>query len=623
MTNLLEMFDTRAMRFFFSVLVVVFCMEARAQSEARLENVIVRSIGLGVLNEDDLKAQGSKTLAEILRSIPGVDVSSAGGAGQPTSVFIRGAKSEHTLVLIDGFEANDPTTSARTFDFSSLTAENLERVEVFTGPQSARFGADAMGGVINIITKKGRARSERAVSYEGGSYQTHRLSARASGLVGRFDYSLGASHMFSDGFSAAEGASSEEPDSLVRSAISSRFGWKFSDTENLDLTFRLIEAATKLDVSGGPQGDDPNYDSHSRQYVANAKFDSVSFENRLRSTYQAGAGRMSRRYDNDPDPVQAQDYHETFESESSKLETSQKLSLASNSELELLLQYRREVAASNQTFNGAKSALPKAEQSIFGQAILHRWTPSNWTIESAVRHDDLPNHSAAIWNGSIRVVHAGPSTTVRADVGTGFKHPSLFQLYSNFGFRGLKPERATNVDISVEQKLAEQALLSFSYFQMRFEDLVDFDFVNSRYMNIAHASIAGLEAQLSMSPWAEWVFSLATKFMRTRDGVSGLELLRRPRFSATAGVEWRDEDRGLGAELQARFSGDRDDVDPVSFGRIRLPSYTVGSLRLRYDFKTGYEGFLRVENLFNQSYQEIAGYRTSARSYYVGVSAEF
>lgn len=622
------MVNTHPMRFLLATFVLLLALGAHAQSadsssEVRMDGVVVRSSGYGVLNEEDLKGQGSKTLAEILRTVPGIDVSSSGGAGQPTSVFIRGAKSEHTLVLIDGFEANDPTSTARAFDFSSLTAENLERVEIYKGAQSARFGADAIGGVINIITKKGRIPAERSASYEGGSYQTHRLSGRVSGQIEKFDYAFGVSHLNSEGFSASQGAPNEERDPMSRSTISSRLGWKFSETENFDFNLRLIEAATKLDVSGGPQGDDPNYDSRSRQYVGNAKFESSAFQNRLRSSYQAGFGSVRRQYDNDPDPIQTQNYHETFRSQLMRFETSQKVALSESSEVEMLIQYREEAASSDQLLNGVQSSLARVDQSVFGQAFLYRWAPDTWVIESALRRDDVSIGDATEWNGSLSATHSWATTVLRVNAGTGFKPPSLFQIYSRFGSRGLKSERAINVDASVEQKIGDMSLISLSYFQTRFENMIDFDFVTSLYSNVARAKTEGLEAQVSFSPYSQWIVSLATKLMKTRDEVSGLELLRRPRVSTTAGLEWRDEEGGLVAELQARFFGDRDDIDPLSFDRTRLPSYAVWSSRLRYRFTPGWECSLRVENISNQSYQEIAGYRTSARAYYAGISAEF
>jgi len=161
--------------------VVPSVMSAQEAGEEKIEEIVVtatrietptREVGssITVITDQEIKEKQKTTVLEVLRSVPGLDVVQSGGPGRTTSVFIRGAKSEHTLVLIDGIELNDPISTGRSYDFADLTTDNIERIEIIRGPQSTLYGSDAIGGVINIITKKGKGKPSGFASVEGGSF---------------------------------------------------------------------------------------------------------------------------------------------------------------------------------------------------------------------------------------------------------------------------------------------------------------------------------------------------------------------------------------------------------------------------------------------------------------------
>ena len=156
-----------------------------------------------VITAEEIQRRQYRSVPHALRSVPGLHVVQTGGPGQQTSVFMRGANSNHTLVLIDGVEASDPSSPAGAVDFSNLWLDNVERIEIVRGPQSTLYGSDAMGGIINIITKRGEGPPTARARFMGGSYGTTRDAVSVSGGTCRYDYSLSGSYFYADGFSAA------------------------------------------------------------------------------------------------------------------------------------------------------------------------------------------------------------------------------------------------------------------------------------------------------------------------------------------------------------------------------------------------------------------------------------
>jgi vitamin B12 transporter len=180
-----------------------------------------------VITAEDLKKTGKKSVGEVLRDVPGVAVMQNGAFGGSTSVYLRGSKPGHTLVLIDGVEVNDPISTDRSFDFAHFTTDNIERIEVVSGPQSTLYGSDAMGGVINIITKKGKGRPKFELSSEGGSHQTFRESIGFGGGTEKLNYSISALRLDSEGISKAIDGSEE--DGYENTTISSKTGYRIFD----------------------------------------------------------------------------------------------------------------------------------------------------------------------------------------------------------------------------------------------------------------------------------------------------------------------------------------------------------------------------------------------------------
>jgi len=220
-----------------------------------------------VITKQELE-QTKKTFAiEALQEVLGLTILQSGAVGSSASVMLRGANSEHTLVMIDGVEVNDPITPSRTYDFSHIRVEGIERIEILRGPQSTLYGSDAMAGVINIITQKGQGKPRFQLSSLGGSYGTFSGTAGLTGSIEKLHYSFWASSLTSQGFSAANAAleGNSEADGYKNLSLSFRTGYKASDNIDLDISARFIDTHSDIDNYGSAFGDDPNniqkYDS--------------------------------------------------------------------------------------------------------------------------------------------------------------------------------------------------------------------------------------------------------------------------------------------------------------------------------------------------------------------------
>ncbi len=244
-----------------------------------------------VITRADLDRANRSTVLDVLEDVVGTAAVRSGGIGAAASIMLRGGNSEHTLVLLDGVEINDPMNPSRSCDLAHIALDQVERIEVLRGPQSTLFGSDALGGVVNIITRTGEGRPKLSLYGSAGSLSTSESRLGISGSTRRVSYSLGASYLKSGGISAADKAlaGNTEKDGYRRLSLTGRAGLKLAPNLDLDLTVRGLLTRSEIDNFGGPFGDDPN---NSQRY------DSLFARAQLRGLYrkrplgvQAGRGR--------------------------------------------------------------------------------------------------------------------------------------------------------------------------------------------------------------------------------------------------------------------------------------------------------------------------------------------
>ena len=594
-----------------------------------------REVGssITVITAEQIREQGKTTVADVLRSIPSLTVAQSGGPGQVASVFLRGAKSEHTLVLIDGVEMNDPSSTGRGFDFGKLTVSNIERIEIVRGPQSTLYGSDAMGGVINIITKKGTGGFSGFLSASGGSYHTFTEQAGISGSTDVFNYSADVSRMDTDGFSAAgKRHGNPEKDGNASTTLSTRLGITPAKNFDADLILRYANAHFDMDNSGGAGGDDPNNQGKSKQFFLRAQSRLSLFQDLWEQKFSFSLSDHSQTFRNDVDADHPLDLdRSTYDGRIVKFDWQHNLYLHESNTLTLGAEAKRETASSTYFSDGPwgpyTSDFDEKSARIIGfylQDQIRLW--DSWFTTLGVRVD---HHSRFGTKPTFRAASSylfrETSTRIKGSYGTGFKAPSLYQLYSVYGDQNLDPEKSTGWDAGVEQSFYQGRMtLDVTYFRNNFKNLVDFDSATSKYRNVGKAESKGVEITLSGRATETLSVRAGYVYTDTEDKTTGEKLLRRPTNKVSLGVNHRFLAKG-DTDLEVVWVGSRDDFDYSSFpsARVKLSSYTLVNLAASYDITKNIKLLGRMENLLNERYEEVFGYGTPGFSVYGGIRISF
>ncbi len=584
--------------------------------------VPVRKSGssITVITAADIAARKAFTVADVLRSVPGLDVVQSGGLGKTTSVFLRGANSQHTLVLIDGIEVNDPSSPGARFDFAHLTVDNIERIEILRGPQSTLYGSDAIGGVIQIFTKPGRGKPRYGLSAEGGSYGTWKTGGSASGQYRKLRYSVAATHLASNGFSAADDRlGNDEDDGYRNTTVSARAAWQALDNLNLDAAVRYQNSDTDLDSCGGPNCDDPNYTQKGDQVFARTQAALDLLDHRWRQQLRLAYSRTERRFRDRPNPGDTFVDNSAFRGEKFKLDWQNTVTPTDWDTLVLGITTETEwmntdsIPTHSATTNG-----------YYGENRL-KWL-ERFVTTAGVRLDDHEHAGDKVtWRVTQAVLIPETGTKLHGSYGKGFKAPSLFQLFAPAGFFGpignsnLKPERSRGWDVGIDQRFwNERILLGATWFHNQFSNLIDFQF-GTGYVNLTSARSAGLETYAEIRPLDFLTLRGTYTYTNTEDNQDE-QLRRRPRHKGSF-------DADIALTETAHFHVNVLVVGSRRFSAFsikrKLSNYTVVNLAGDYRVTPWLTLYGRIDNAFDQEYEEVPGYGTSRVAGYGGFRLTF
>ena len=619
------------------------------EKEVTLEEVVVTATrvetpieeiasSITVISSKEIESRQKTTVLEALRDIPGLDVVQTGGLGGYTSIFLRGANSEHTLVMMDGVEVNDPISPGRSYNFSHLTVDNIERIEIIRGPQSTLYGSDAMGGVVNIITKKGEGKPKFLLSAEGGSFTTFRETTGISGGNKWVNYSFALSRFDTKGISAASKKDGNyERDGYENTSLSARLG--FSPIDNLDIDFilRYINAKTELDNSAGVGGDDPNYVQKSNQFLFKTLVSLSLFNDLWIQKLGFALNDHNRDIENKKDSQHPFDCENgRYDGQLIKFEWQHHLNLHKTNALTFGLDLDREEGKSKyyweSTWGPGESAFPKKTAHINGYYIqdeIKLWERFFGTF--GIRIDD---HSRFGTETNYRIAPAylikETDTKIKGTFGTGFKAPSLYQLFAPatlwgpIGNKNLKPEKSRGWDFGIEQELLKKrVVLGATYFRNDFKDLIQFDW-GQGYVNITEAKTEGVELSASAKPIDDLTLRISYTYTDTEDKTTGEALIRRPKNKIGFDLNYHFLSKG-NVNLGVIYVGRRDDLDfSISPSRrVKLDPYTLVNLAVSYDINKNFQLFGRVENLLDKEYEEAKGFGTPGLSFFGGIKLSF
>ncbi|WP_198670703.1 TonB-dependent siderophore receptor [Oceanicella sp. SM1341] len=588
-----------------------------------------REVGSAVtiIGAEELEERQVRVVSDVLRSVPGVSVNRTGTIGGLTQVRLRGSEGNQTLVIIDGIEVNDPASGSE-FDFAHLLAQDIARIEVLRGPQSALYGSDAVGGVINIITRKGEGAPSVSGEIEGGTRASFSGHATLSGATEGFDYLASIGTLRTEGFSsAAEWLGNPERDGYRNTTSFAKLGFDPLSNLRIDLVGRWTDfRAESDDFIGGIGATDAPSASDGRQLFGRAQARLDLFEGRWQNTF--GVSRTQHQLNYLADGAVTSRY----EGNKTKLDWQSTLALRATAlpevshRITFALEYEEDEATSESAWSSFDRSI--GQTGMVGEYQLGLW--DDLFLTASVRQDmnDLFG-DATTWRTTAAYTFDATGTKLRASYGTGVKNPTLFELYGYTdtyqGNPDLDPETARGWDMGIDQAFwQDRGTLSVTYFNQRITDLIQGTGETS--VNVAGTSaIEGVELGLALEPVDALTFRASYTWMNGEDA-TGAELVRRPRHSASLDVNYRFLSGKANVNLGLVWNGAQKDwAYDAAYTRsvVSLDSYTLVNLAAAYKVSEAAELFARVENLFDTEYEEVYTYGGAGRTAYAGLRVAF
>ncbi len=579
-----------------------------------------------VITAEDIKKSGKLTVEAVLRDVPGLTVMQTGALGGEASVFMRGANSGQTLVMIDGVEVNDPMSTGRAFNFANLLTDDIERIEVVRGPQSTLYGSDAMAGLINIITRKGEGKPKAEASFEGGSHGTFTEHFGLNGAaIDKFDYSFSATRLDSSGISKAYNGSENDP--YHNTSLSTKLGYKIFDNAKLSLSVNYVDARTGVDY--GANQDLSNYTSWSKDLSTKFAFDQAinSWWTHILSFSYHDIRRKDKQ---EWDPVYGY-VNDWYKGNNKKAEWQHNISPVKWNILTAGFEYEDESGSSYYESDGAYGPYSNKQdrKSIDNMGYYFQDQLKIWNrlfITPGVRIDDHEIFGTeTTYKISTAFLITETGTRLKGNWGTGFKAPTLYQLYDpTYGNVNLKAEESKSYDFGFEQNFFKDKLsFDLTYFHNDFRNMLDIS--NSKYINVGKAITKGFEVGAKIKPLENLTFGVNFTYTDTEDKETGLELLRRPKRQANFDINWGFLPKA-NLNLGVNYVGARKDATwDASYNKtiITQKAYAIVRMAASYDITKHFQVFGRVENLFDKEYQEVYGYGTLGRSFYAGIKGSF
>jgi vitamin B12 transporter len=585
---------------------------------------------VSVLTADDIERNQWRTLPDALRALPGVQVEQAGGPGSVAAVFIWGANANHTKIIVDGVDASDPSTPNGAFDFSQILLSDVARIEVLRGPQSGLYGSDAIGGVILIETKKGEGEAHVTGSLEGGSFGTFNQNAAVSGSDRGLNYAFNVGHFRStetpvtplDLLPPGQIRNDDLYDNLT---LSSRLGLDLSDQFGLGFVVRYTRSS--LDFTGPddlhftmPAAEPSNQIDQQLYTRGEARwtlFDGA-FENRFGLAYTDDWTRQfdGTAFEIHESPLSYDIGHRVKGDWRGKYTIAPEETLLFGAEAELDQIVASPITAQNGNQAGFVEWQGKIVDRLYGSASLR------------YDHNDAFG-SAVTWHVAPIYTIDATGTQLKASAGTGFKAPTLNQLfvsYPAFNFTAnpdLQPERSLGYDFGFEQPVANNRFrFGATYFHNDISDLIDYNETFTTLINIGRATIDGGESFASFAVTPQIDLRADYTYTVARDDQTGQELLRRPRNKASLTGSWRPLDK-LTLAASVIYVGSRLDVNYAGTADVRAPPYTLVNLDASYQLTATVAVFARVENLLNEHYEDVVGFLRPGLGVFGGVRVAF
>ena len=587
---------------------------------SRTEQTLAQTLShTTVITRKDIEASQAADVPALLKGLAGVEVYQSGGTGKQSSLFMRGTNSSHTLVLLDGVRIGSAT--AGTTQIDQLMLDQIERIEVVRGNVSSLYGSEAIGGVIQIFTRRGKGAPSFNGSVGAGSHNTRRASAGFGGEMEDTAFNVQLSQFKTDGVSAIDPAVASnvnpDKDGYDNTSLSVNVRHAFGDANSLSASLFDSDATNQRDNSGffASATDVHSSVAHIRKFAA------VS-ENRLGENWQSRL-QMSRGMDDTqnflngvPDTVNGAQFKTT----SDLFSWQNTLAVGESDMLVVGLEKLKQQVASSTQYTRTN----RTDDSLFAGYNGHIGAHQ---VQANLRQDRYSDFGTAnTW--LLGVGHVlGEAWRVTASMATAFKAPTLndlFYPFTDYGFGysysgnpDLKPERSRNLELGAHYAHEGQRL-DVVYFDNRIRDLIVINTLPASTMvNLNEARIDGVELTYH-GQFGETGVRVAATWQDPRDAQTGQALLRRAKGFSSVGVTRQFGELSVGGEWQ--HSGSRTDVDINTFARTELDAYDVVNLTANYALGGHLELSARVDNLLDKDYMPAHGYTALGRTLFIGLS---
>ncbi len=643
-----------------SLIVVLYCVLtaaasrnalAQARDTAQLGTVVVSaskvprpaatlSQAVTVLSGDDLRARGVVRVSDALREVPGASLVQSGSYGAVTSLFLRGGESRYTKVLIDGVPVNAP---GGFFDFSHLTTDNIDRIEIVRGPASVLYGADAVTGIVQIFTRRGSDQGRASLGARGGTYHSLDFDGDAIGSSPLGGFSVGAAHHFTDGIIPFN---NQYRNGTLSTALTLAQG--AAGDARIAARYTAAEFHYPTDFTGQPV--DSN--SYRVQHRLTVGLDAGrNIGTNVQARLLAGSNDVSDLTEDIAVPFGASTpEHSAFRSRGYRRNVEGRLALSLPSDATVTIGGTYEKEHENSSNASGNVGAPTSQTDSFDASrhnmayyseLLGNLT-ERFSYTVAGRVDDNSDYRRfATYRLGANAAFV-PGLRIRASLSTAFNAPAFNQLRPTLftiGSPDLRPERIRSAEIGMATNIHPDLVrLSASYFTQRFSDLIQFvgggppAFLGS-YANLTGASSNGYEAELQLTPATNWRGTASYTIVNPRvteidaayqgsDRV-GDELIRRPTHSGSLVVSYTRR-WGMSLGTAVSYVGKRPDTDFSQFPspRVTLPAYAKVDLSAEYPLSGLKRGGLtlnaRLDNVFDKRYEDVLNFASPRRTILIG-----
>jgi len=569
-----------------------------------------------VITAADIERRQDRSLPDVLRDVPGLSITQTGGAGGQTSLFMRGTNSNHVKLLVDGIDMADPSTPTGAADISKLLAGDIAKVEVLRGPQGALYGSDAIGGVINIITKVGEGPLAFNASAEGGSFDTFNQSASLSGSDNGIHYSATVQHVLSGStpvtpLNLLPPGQRRNNDFYDNVTATAKLGLDVTDNFDLGLVSRYYNSLGKFTGDAFDFATFASFPSPTRTRVH-----IIDYQTRGTAHLALWDGRFDQTLgiaygSNIADTQDPDNGNSRQKGDRVKLDWQGNVVVVEGQTLVLGAETYRDALHPGLSF-GFPSTLARGVTTNAGYAEVQSDFGGGLYNSASIRFDDNSRFgSRNTWRVAPAWVIESTGTKLKATAGSGFKAPSLQQLYGTFGGNAaLKAETSFGYDVGVEQGLFDGALTGgVTWFHNDIRNLITSGpapaFLN---INVGRARTQGVESFLAWKLLETLTLRGDYTYTDAMDAGTKLALLRRPRHKASLNADWQaTDDLSLDATLLyvgPQIDGNRD----FSIPRLKMPDVTTLDLAATYRLTGNWSVFGRLENAFDTTYQSPDGF---------------